>query len=171
MSCGTYCYHNRWVAQPGRLLKLTKVQKQPGPTRDYGSSGALNNAIRRRVMRPNKQASTGYTKKNSQQTDGYGPLFGTAKAPGIFNNCSTGKKETKENEGKNYYRSNGGTSSDVTYWKRVAVGPRQLFTNSSEDSCKLKECSKTNNTACNNVRNGLCVLGGKHWLEVRRGLK
>ena len=41
MSCGTYCYHNRWVSQPGRLRKLSRVQIQPGPTRDYGSTGAL----------------------------------------------------------------------------------------------------------------------------------
>ena len=162
MSCGTYCYHNRWVAQPGRLLKLTKVQNQPGPTRDYGSSGALSNSIRRRVMRPNKQASTGFTKSNLKQTDGYGPLFGTAKAPGIFDNCSP--------KGKNYYRSNGGTSSDVTYWKKIAVGPRQLFTNSSKESCSLEDCKEANNAACKEVRKGLCVLGGKKWLHVRRGL-
>ena len=167
MSCGTYCYHNRWVAQPGRLLKLTKVQNQPGPTRDYGSSGALSNSIRRRVMRPNKQASTGFTKSNLKQTDGYGPLFGTAKAPGIFDNCSpTGKGIT----GKNYYRSNGGTSSDVTYWKKIAVGPRQLFTNSSKESCSLEDCKEANKAACKKVRKGLCVLGGKKWLHVRRGL-
>mgnify|MGYP006102911883 CR=1 FL=1 len=170
MSCGTYCYHNRWVAQPGRLLKLTKVQNQPGPTRDYGSSGALSNSIRRRVMRPNKQASTGFTKSNLKQTDGYGPLFGTAKAPGIFDNCSP--------KGKNYYRSNGGTSSDVTYWKKIAVGPRQLFTNSSKESCSLDQCKNATGAtktamkkACGKVGTGICVLGGKKWLQVRRGLK
>jgi hypothetical protein len=119
-------------------------------------------------MRPNKQVSKGFTKSNLEQTDGYGPLFGTAKAPGIFDNCSpTGKGIT----GKNYYRSNGGTSSDVTYWKKIAVGPRQLFTNSSKGSCSLIECEDANKEACATVRKGLCVLGGKKWLHVRRGLK
>tara|TARA_B110000858_G_scaffold136833_1_gene155481 strand:+ start:3229 stop:3735 length:507 start_codon:yes stop_codon:yes gene_type:complete len=168
MSCGTYCYHNRWVSQPGRLRKLSRVQIQPGPTRDYGSTGALANSIRRRVMRPNTQVNKGYTKKNMKQAQGYGPLFGEAKSPGVYNKC--------KGRGKNFYKSNGGTGSDVVYWKKVAGGPRQL---TSGNNCELGICGGApvgftraqKQAACTKIKSGLCVLGGKKWLNFRRGIK
>lgn len=94
-----YCYHNRWVSQPGRLLKLTKVQQKPSPTKDNSSTGARENQIRNRVMRPSNQS--------------YGPLFGN----GTFHTFNN----------KIFYRkSSGGTGSNVIYWKKIAVGPRSI---------------------------------------------
>ena len=133
-----YCYSSRWLAQPGRLSKLTNVQKQPGPTRDYGSSNARSNAIRRRVMRPSTTPST-------TQTKGYGPLFGTTKN-NSFSKCASDKK--------NFYQSNSGTGNDVVYWKRIAVGPRELKpsncdgVNSNCDSVAAAECDKVKNGPC-----------------------
>ena len=77
MPCGQYCYQRKWQCQGGRLRQLTNVQKQPGPTRNYGSEGARENSIRRRVM------SVKITNASQQ----YGPLFGKKKKPSILNNC------------------------------------------------------------------------------------
>ena len=113
MPCGQYCYQRKWQCQGGRLRQLTNVQKQPGPTRNYGSEGARENSIRRRVMS---------VKTNGSKTN-YGPLFGGKKKPSVFSNCGYCGDRSVE-EGKNVYYNNGGTSSTNTYWNKIAVGPK-----------------------------------------------
>ena len=113
MPCGQYCYERNWQCQGGRLRQLTNVQKQPGPTRNYGSEGARENSIRRRVMS---------VKTNGSKTN-YGPLFGGKKKPSVFSNCGFCGDRSVE-EGKNVYYNNGGTSSTNTYWNKIAVGPK-----------------------------------------------
>ena len=113
MPCGQYCYQRKWQCEGGRLRQLTNVQKQPGPTRNYGSEGARENSIRRRVMS---------VKTNGSKTN-YGPLFGGKKKPSVFSNCGfCGDRSVAE--GKNVYYNNGGTSSTNTYWNKIAVGPK-----------------------------------------------
>jgi len=92
---------------------LTNVQKQPGPTRNYGSEGARQNSIRRRVM----------SVKNNGSKTNYGPLFGGKKKPSVFSNCGfCGDRNVAE--GKNVYYNNGGTSGTNTYWNKIAAGPK-----------------------------------------------
>ena len=150
MTLGTYCYHNRWESQPGRLLKLTKAQQKPGPTRDISSTGARENQIRNRVMR-----ATANSKKQR-----YGPLFGK----GTFNTLSTCK--STNNRYGTHYKSGGGTGGDIIYWKKIAVGPRSI-------TC-APECSEVTNLkfkgACTKIKNGTCFLGSKSFLSKRRGL-
>jgi hypothetical protein len=113
MPCGQYCYQKKWQCQGGRLRQLTNVQKQPGPTRNYGSEGARENSIRRRVMS---------VKTNGSKTN-YGPLFGGKKKPSVFSNCGFCGDRSVE-EGKNVYYNNGGTSGTNTYWNKIAAGPK-----------------------------------------------
>lgn len=169
MPCGTYCYHNQWLCRPGRLRKLTEVQKQPSPTRDYGSEGARENSIRRRVLSTNSNQNRGGTKDQIKQTEGFGPLFGKRVKPSIFNNCE-GCGARDNGETKYYYRSNGGTGADMIYWRRVMVGTTSLFpeSGSTAPSCSMRNCKGQENTAGNAVRGGMCVLGGKNWLNYRR---
>ncbi len=113
MPCGQYCYQRKWQCQGGRLRQLTNVQKQPGPTRNYGSEGARQNSIRRRVM----------SVKNNGSKTNYGPLFGGKKKPSVFSNCGFCGDRSVE-EGKNVYYNNGGTSGTNTYWNKIAAGPK-----------------------------------------------
>ena len=113
MPCGQYCYQKKWQCQGGRLRQLTNVQKQPGPTRNYGSEGARQNSIRRRVM----------SVKNNGSKTNYGPLFGGKKKPSVFSNCGFCGDRSVE-EGKNVYYNNGGTSGTNTYWNKIAAGPK-----------------------------------------------
>ncbi len=113
MPCGQYCYQRKWQCQGGRLRQLTNVQKQPGPTRNYGSEGARQNSIRRRVM----------SVKTTGSKTNYGPLFGGKKKPSVFSNCGFCGDRSVE-EGKNVYYNNGGTSGTNTYWNKIAVGPK-----------------------------------------------
>ena len=145
MTLGTYCYHNRWESQPGRLLKITKVQQKPGPTRDISSPGARGNQIRNRVMRP-----TTFSKKQR-----YGPLFGN----GTFNTLSKCKSTDKRYG--SHYKSGSGTGGDIIYWKKIAVGPRSI-------AC-APDCLKIGG-ACTKIKNGTCFLGSKSFLKKRRGL-
>ena len=113
MPCGQYCYQRKWQCQGGRLRQLTNVQKQPGPTRNYGSENARENSIRRRVM----------SVKNNGSKTNYGPLFGGKKKPAVFSNCGfCGDRSVAE--GKNVYYNNGGTSGTNTYWNKIAAGPK-----------------------------------------------
>jgi len=165
MSCGAYCYQRQWDCRAGRLKKLSQVQIKPSPTRNYGSGGARANSIRRRVARytTNNNNVNSNLKENPKQTLGYGPVFGTAKAPSVFNNCGgCGDKTTTT---KNVYRSNGGTGGDVVYWKRIMGGPRQLTT--GNDATDDGTCGLNNQCTATKSRN--CVLGGNRWLNYRRG--
>jgi len=159
-----YCYHNRWVSQPNRLLKLTKVQQQPGPTRNYGSIGSRENSIRRRVIRPNSTRSDGYLKGKNKQTYGFGPFFGMKKR-NDFPQCSA------EDENKIAYRSNGGTGGEVTYWKRIMVGTYGWTGSLGEKPCDIETCDTPKlQQACDKIKSNFCILGGKAWLKKRRGL-
>ena len=166
MSCGTYCYQRQWDCRAGRLKKLSEVQIKPSPTRNYSSEGARANSIRRRVARYTKNNNNIYGNKNTpEQTLGYGPVFGTAKAPSVFNNCGgCGDRTTTT---KNVYRSNGGTGGDVVYWKRIMGGPRQLTTGNNT-AVADKSCGM--NDQCDSNKAARCGLGGKNFLNHRRGV-
>ena len=163
MSC-QYCYQRQWDCRAGRLKKLSQVQIKPSPTRNYGSGGARANSIRRRVARYTNNGSNDVaTKSNQKQTLGYGPIFGTGKAPSVFNNCGgCGDRTTTT---KNIYRSNGGTGSDVVYWKRIMGGPRQLTT--GNDATVDGTCGLSNQ--CNANKAAPCNLSGRRFLNLRRG--
>ena len=165
MLCGQYCYERNWQCQGGRLRQLTNVQKQPGPTRNYGSEGARENSIRRRVMS---------VKRNGSKTN-YGPLFGGKKKPSVFSNCGFCGDRSVE-EGKNVYYNNGGTSGTNTYWNKIAVGPKG--TSGGRLGCGCDESEPCVNRLCGT--NGTTLLGGapcslggaglggKNWLNYRR---
>jgi len=165
MTLGVYCYHNRWVSQPSRLSKLTNVQQQPGPTRNYGSIGARENSIRRRVIRSNNNQIDSYLKGKNKQTHGFGPLFGIKKQ-NDFPQCQD------EDKTEIAYRSNGGTGTDVTYWKRVMVGPYGWSGSLGEKPCGIdSDCDIPEiNKACQKIKSKFCVLSGKAWFKKRRGL-
>ena len=69
MSCGNYCFQRQWECRPGKLKRLSEVQQQPSPTRDYGSDGARSNYVMRRVVRTNA------TRNKLQEISGFGSSF------------------------------------------------------------------------------------------------
>ncbi len=112
-----------WAVPMGRLKKLD-LQAKPGPTRNYGSEGAREKAIRRRVGRQqalSAQASrAGARQLGSSGLNSYGPLFGLRKNKpfsklgrglGVCSNYPHGPPSK--------YSANSGDSSQVTYFKRV----------------------------------------------------
>jgi len=106
-----------------RLRELNNAKK-PSPTKLKGSQVSRENYIRRRVavikqikncLPDDKQPkSSGCNKEYA-----YGPIFGIAKKPRFGGGCN------------NIYSSNGGSSSDVTKWRRLYGGSRQLFNTAS----------------------------------------
>ena len=143
MPCGTYPYKYLWECRAGRLKQLN-TQSKPNATRDYGSEGARARAIRRRTaakIRTNPPADPGIRGGNdrawpnaragvSSQYNGrqaYGPLFGEKRGPGSGPcACTPNAVQAAKDQGR-IYRAQGGTSSDVTYWKRVHGGSIQLL--------------------------------------------
>ena len=143
MPCGTYPYKYLWECRAGRLKQLN-TQSKPNATRDYGSEGARARAIRRRTaakIRTNPPADPGIRGGNdrawpnaragvSSQYNGrqaYGPLFGEKRGPGSGPcACTPDAVQAAKDQGR-IYRAQGGTSSDVTYWKRVHGGSIQLL--------------------------------------------
>ena len=143
MPCGTYPYKYLWECRAGRLKQLN-TQSKPNATRDYGSEGARARAIRRRTaakIRTNPPADPGIKGGNdrawpnaragvSSQYNGrqaYGPLFGEKRGPGSGPcACTPNAVQAAKDQGR-IYRAQGGTSSDVTYWKRVHGGSIQLL--------------------------------------------
>ena len=106
--------------------------KKPSPTKLTGSQISRENYIRRRVA-VIKQISNCLPDDKRFKNDGcnkqyaYGPIFGIGKKPRSGGGCN------------NIYSSNGGSGSDVTTWKRLYGGPRQLFnTSSCKYGCKQK---------------------------------
>jgi hypothetical protein len=155
-----YCYHNRWVSQPGRLLKLTKVQQKPSPTKDNSSTGARENQIRRRVFRMNSVNSQSYLKNQKDQIEGMGPFFGESKF-GAHKHCKNNMKKMI------IYRSNGGSGSNVVYFKRVAVGSLSAPIHPCKaNNCNIHEIKK----ACSKINGGNCRVNGKAWQMIRSGL-
>ncbi len=102
-----------------RLQELNDAAK-PAPTRLEGSQVALGNVIRRRVASIRKK-----TNSDNQRVRSYGPLFGLAKKP------TPGQCDS-------IFTANSGNSSDVTEWRRLYGGSRNLF---STSSCKFSSCA------------------------------
>ena len=116
-----------------RLRELNSARK-PSPTKLKGSQVARENNIRRRVAvikqikncMPDGQKFKG---EECNEVYAYGPVFGLAK------NGECG-----------FYSANGGSSSDVTKWRRLYGGSIQLFNTAS---CKY---------ACDQKITGLGLL-------------
>ena len=106
-----------------RLRELNSAKK-PSPTKLRGSQVARENNIRRRVAvikqvkncLPKDQRFKG---GECNQIYAYGPVFGIAKGPKSGGSCN------------NVYSANGGSGSDVTKWRRLYGGSRQLFNTAS----------------------------------------
>ena len=121
-----------------RLRELNSARK-PAPTKLQGSQVARENNIRRRVAvikqikncMPDGQKFKG---EECNEVYAYGPVFGLAKKPRYGGKCN------------NIYSANGGSSSDVTKWRRLYGGSRQLFNTAS---CKY---------ACDQKITGLGLL-------------
>jgi hypothetical protein len=114
-----------------RLRELNNAKK-PSPTKLRGSQVSRENYIRRRVAVV-KQIKNCLPDDKQPKNSGcnkeyaYGPIFGIAKKPRFGGGCN------------NIYSSNGGSSSDVTKWRRLYGGSRQLFnTSSCKYGCKQK---------------------------------
>ena len=105
-----------------RLQELNNMSK-PAPTRLEGAQVARENYIRRRVAKISKKTD----KSDNEQYWAYGPLFGVAKKP-FAGNC------------KNIFSANSGNSSDVTRWRTLYGGSRNLF---NKKTCKLTSCHNT----------------------------
>ena len=114
-----------------RLRELNSARK-PAPTKLRGSQVARENNIRRRVAvikqikncMPDGQKFKG---EECNEVYAYGPVFGLAKKPRYGGKCN------------NIYSANGGSSSDVTKWRRLYGGSRQLFnTKSCKYACDQK---------------------------------
>ena len=115
-------------------LKEINNQRNPAPTRLVGAQVAMGNLIRRRVSAmktPNK--CFGYKGEQCNPNIAYGPVFGLRQAPRFGSRCG-------DRGFRNIYYANHGDSSDVTMWKRLYGGPRQLF---STRTCSWG-CADTN---------------------------
>ena len=147
MSCGQLCYNYRWHCRPGRLRRLN-LQNKPNPTRDYGSLGARENYIRRRTAaRIRKPTAKCYNYKGEQcnQYIAYGPRFGLRKRPAVYC-CPEGDPKCQHTK-SSWFRSNSGSGSDVTSWKRISAGPANLMPSclgtprcspSKDDQCMVR---------------------------------
>lgn len=143
MPCGTYRYKMNWECRVGRLNRLN-TQVKPNSTLDYGSLAARERLIRRRTSAniwtnppfdpmikggnnrawPNARAGVG-PQYNGYQA--YGPLFGEKRGVGSGPCACTPEAVAAEKTKGRIYRSNGGSSSDVVYWKRIHGGSIQLM--------------------------------------------
>jgi len=143
MPCGTYRYKMNWECRVGRLNRLN-TQVKPNSTLDYGSLAARERLIRRRTSAniwtnppfdpmikggndrawPNARAGVG-PQYNGYQA--YGPLFGEKRGVGSGPCACTPAAVAAEKTKGRIYRSNGGSSSDVVYWKRIHGGSIQLM--------------------------------------------
>jgi len=113
-------------------LKEMNNQRNPAPTRLVGAQLAMGNSIRRRVsaMKTPDQCF-GYKGEQCNPNIAYGPVFGLRQAPRFGSRCGDGGF-------RNIYSANHGDSSDVTMWKRLYGGPRQLF---STSACQFGCCN------------------------------
>ena len=122
---------------PIRLKELNSAGKV-APTKLQGSQVARENYIRRRVAKivqvkdclpggNDPKVNKRFKGEECNEYYAYGPIFGLAQAPRYGGDCM-----------KVYY-ANGGSSSDVTKWKRLYGGSRALF---STSNCKYGCCSK-----------------------------
>ena len=123
-------------------LKEINQQRNPAPTRLVGAEVARGNLIRRRVgtMKATSECF-GYKGEQCNPDLAYGPVFGLRQAPRFGSRCG-------DRGFRNIYSANHGDSSDVTMWKRLYGGPRQLF---STKACAFGCCG--NITANRDVLN------------------
>lgn len=135
MPCGQYGYGNcrtnrtRGLASRPAIGRLSYLQRQtkPMPTRNYGSEDARARTIRRRVTRIKKPSQDQY---GNTVNYAYGPLFGLRKG--------VGNTWLPSGQCKYVFSANGGTGSDVTYWKRVMGGSMNIVTSGGgANSCNL----------------------------------
>ena len=105
---------------PIRLKEISQ-QRNPAPTRLVGAQVAMGNSVRRRVgtMKATSECF-GFKGEQCNPNLAYGPVFGLRQAPRFGSRCDEGGF-------RNIYSANRGDSSDVTMWKRLYGGPRQLF--------------------------------------------
>ena len=166
MSCATteptkLCYNCRWYCRPGRLRRLN-LQNKPSPTREYGSLGARENYIRRRTAaRIRKPTAKCYNYKGEQcnQYIAYGPRFGLRKRPTVCC-CPDGDPKCQHTK-SSWFRSNGGSGSDVTFWKRISAGPANLM-----PSCLgTPRCSPSQEDQCMDCMGWYrpCPWNGRYW--------
>ena len=161
MPCGQLCYNYRWHCRPGRLRRLN-LQNKPNPTRDYGSLGARENYIRRRTAaRIRKPTAKCYNYKGEQcnQYIAYGPRFGLRKRPTVCC-CPDGDPKCQHTK-SSWFRSNGGSGSDVTFWKRISAGPANLM-----PSCLgTPRCSPSQEDQCMDCMGWYrpCPWNGRYW--------
>ena len=166
MSCATteptkLCYNCRWHCRPGRLRRLN-LQNKPSPTREYGSLGARENYIRRRTAaRIRKPTAKCYNYKGEQcnQYIAYGPRFGLRKRPTVCC-CPDGDPKCQHTK-SSWFRSNGGSGSDVTFWKRISAGPANLM-----PSCLgTPRCSPSQEDQCMDCMGWYrpCPWNGRYW--------
>jgi hypothetical protein len=111
------------------------------PTRNYGSEDARSRAIRRRVARIKTPSTDQY---GNPVKYGYGPLFGLRKG--------VGNTWLPSGQCNYVFSANGGSGSDVAYWKRVMGGSMNIVTSGSGDA--NGNCSFV---ACNNA--GVKTIG------------
>ena len=161
MPCGQLCYNYRWHCRPGRLRRLN-LQNKPSPTREYGSLGARENYIRRRTAaRIRKPTAKCYNYKGEQcnQYIAYGPRFGLRKRPTVCC-CPDGDPKCQHTK-SSWFRSNGGSGSDVTFWKRISAGPANLM-----PSCLgTPQCSPSQEDQCMDCMGWYrpCPWNGRYW--------
>jgi|TARA_R110002074_G_scaffold166797_5_gene327662 hypothetical protein len=149
MPCGQYNYglcrtnRQRGVSSRPSIGRLSYLQRQtkPMPTRNYGSEDARSRAIRRRVARIKTSSTDQY---GNPVKYGYGPLFGLRKG--------VGNTWLPSGQCNYVFSANGGSGSDVAYWKRVMGGSMNIVTSGSGDA--NGNCSFV---ACNNA--GVKTIG------------
>uniref|UniRef100_A0A6C0C6G5 Uncharacterized protein n=1 Tax=viral metagenome TaxID=1070528 RepID=A0A6C0C6G5_9ZZZZ len=146
MPCGQYNYglcrtgRTKGIASRPTIGRLSYLQRQtkPMPTRNYGSEDARSRAIRRRVTKIKTPSTDQY---GNTVKYGYGPLFGLRK--GVGNTWSP------SGQCKYVFSANGGSGSDVAYWKRVMGGSMNIVTSGSGDAngnCSFVACVNGNKT-------------------------
>ena len=133
-------------------LKEINNQKNPAPTRLVGAEVARGNSVRRRVGTMKAPTSClGYKGEQCNPNLAYGPVFGFRQAPRFGSRCGNGGF-------RNIYSANHGDSSDVTKWRRLYGGSRQLF---STKQCRFGCCPANGNA------NGTLPSGRKVPLKQR----
>lgn len=119
-------YPGQWKSPTGMQkkgcpirLKEINNQRNTAPTRLVGAQVAMGNLIRRRVSAMKSPSKCfGYKGEQCNPDIAYGPVFGLRQSPRW--GCRGGGL-------RNIYYANRGDSSDVTMWKRLYGGRRQLF--------------------------------------------
>jgi len=145
MPCGQYKYglcrtgQQRGISSRPIIGRLSYLQRQtkPAPTRNYGSEDARARSIRRRVARIKTRSLDQY---GNVVDKGYGPLFGLRKG--------VGNTWLPNGQCKYIFSANGGSGSDVAYWKRVYGGSMNIVTTGG-GPCSFVACANGTQTIGN----------------------